>query len=110
MEKTIELSIDAEGMKNRIDKFGRVYLYRVANVSLDKVTLEKHLSAVKNTFDGKNVLSVKINDETKVGTVTQKLDSVLIASISKKVDEVAVNFIMGEKVIESIDFSGVMSA
>lgn len=107
MEKTIML-VNNDDIKKRIAK-GKIYLYRISSVILDKITFEKHLTNINNSFDRIDVLSAKITDETKVGVVTQKLDSVLVASVSKKIDEIAIDFIMGDKAIESIDFSGVTS-
>lgn len=87
-------------------KGNTVYLYRIASVSVDKVTLEKHLAKIDDSLEKKKVAS--ISDETDVGTVTQKLSSDLIADISKRVDEVAVDFEMVEKTITSFDFKGIV--
>ncbi len=103
------------------EKFKDVgYLYRVASVSIDRVMLEKHKVNVMETFpvvrnhdcgiDGLEELiknksySCTISDETKVGTVTQKVVVSLIAEVSKRVDEIVVDFEMGEKTIKKIQW------
>ena len=108
------LKIDGT-FSNEIVLNRRIYLYRVASVNIDKVTLEKHLVTLLDTLalagllDGKGGITTEMNDENKVGTVTQKMRVSLIADISKRVDEVAVDFEMDGKMIKSIDFKGVIS-
>lgn len=70
---------------------GVKYLYVVSSVNLDKVTLSKHTVIPLNTFNASGVIH-KITDDTKVGTVTQKMSKVIIPIVSKKVDCVAVDF------------------
>jgi len=84
----------------------QIYVYRVSSFSVDKVSLEKHLVSMLNTFEGTDLVA-ELNDETKVGTVTQKVISDLIPIVIKAVDEVASGFESNEKMIISIDFEGI---
>lgn len=115
------------------EKFKDVnYLYRVASVSMDRIILEKHKVDMMNTFssvleekhnynyhdvseDNRMLIlekvsdccgnySCTINDETKVGTVMQKVVASLIAVVSKRVDEIVIDFEMGEKTIKKIQW------
>jgi hypothetical protein len=104
MEKTVMVDIKVARdftMKHRIN------LYRVASVKIDKVTLEKHEVCLMNNLTTIS-LSCKINDDTKVGVITQKMVADIIDEISKKVDCVAVDFIMKDKLIIKINFDGVI--
>ena len=107
MKKTVIISKDAVADRGFPDK---MYLYRIAGVSLDKVTLDKHLVKLMSTLEKDSSFSAEMNDETKVGTVTEKMFSGIVRDVSKLVDFVAVDFKMDEKVITSIDFRGVIYA
>lgn len=96
MNKTIEISKD---VKLSDDK--KLYLYRVASFSVDKVTLEKHCVAVKDTFDRSSYVA-EINEDTKVGSITQKVDSSLVPFIIKSVDTVIADFEANEKLILNV--------
>ncbi len=103
------------------------YLYRVASVSVNRVTLEKHKVDMMNTFLSvdnnitdinrqrvgrgldeiyvpEKTYSCTISDETKVGSVMQKVVASLIAEVSKRVDEVVIDFEMGEKNVKKIQW------
>lgn len=102
MKKIVSLDgVDSTRINN-----GFIYLYRISSVNIDKVVLDKHLVKLEMTFEKNKV--VTLSDETEVGTVTQKIAPDLIADISKRVDEIAVDFEMGEKYISSFDFKGIV--
>lgn len=84
----------------------QIYVYRVSSFSVDKVSLEKHFVSMLNTFEG-NDLVAELNDETKVGVVTQKVVSDIIPIVIMAIDEVAVGFEANEKLITKIDFEGI---
>ena len=86
----------------------QIYVYRVASFSVDKVSLEKHLVSMLNTFEGSDLVA-ELNENTKVGTVTHKVSPTLIPTIIKSVDEVASLFESNEKMITNIDFEGIQS-
>ncbi len=89
MKKTVNLT----GMKDIH------YVYRIASVSMDRVTLEKHFVDLNNsTLDGgTQIVNYVINEDTKVGTVTQKMKDKLIPIMSKMVDSVVIDFKMEDK-------------
>ena len=84
----------------------QIYVYRVASFSVDKISLEKHLVSMLNTFEG-NELVAELNDETKVGSVTHRVAPHLISTVIKSVDDVASSFEANEKLITKIDFEGI---
>lgn len=102
MKKMIRIDV------SKIQDAGKrqIYVYRVASFSVDKVSLEKHLVSMLNTFEG-NDLVAELNEETKVGTVTHKVAADIIPVIIKTVDDVAVGFESNEKLITKIDFEGI---
>lgn len=102
MKKIIRIDV------SKIQEAGKrqVYVYRVASFSVDKISLEKHLVSMMNTFEG-NDLVAELNEETKVGSVTHKVAADLIPVVIKSVDEVASGFEANEKLITKIDFEGI---
>lgn len=102
MKKMIRIDV------SKIQDAGKrqVYVYRIASFSIDKISLEKHLVSMLNTFEG-NDLVAELNDETKVGSVTHKVAPDLIPVVIKSVDEVASSFEANEKLIIKIDFEGI---
>lgn len=106
MRKIVKIDVASANAGESVKK--QMYLYRIASVNVDKVTLEKHIVSIMNTFEDKEMVA-ELDDSTRVGTVTQKVTSSLIPTVSKSVDEVVSSFEMNEKVILSIDFKGVKS-
>lgn len=86
----------------------QIYIYRISSFSVDKISLEKHLVSMMNTFEG-NDLVAELNEDTKVGTVAFKVDQALIPIVVQAVDEVAVSFEANEKLITKINFDGVIA-
>ncbi len=86
----------------------QIYIYRISSFSVDKVSLEKHLVSMLNSFEA-NELVAEINEDTKVGTVTQKVSPELIPVLIKSVDEVLIAFAANEKMITDINFEGIKS-
>lgn len=84
----------------------KAVLYRVATVSLEKVTLEKHNVILLNSIVGMDITSI-ISEDTKVGTVTQKMKSDIVPEVSKRINDIARDFVMDDKVITEILFDGV---
>lgn len=85
------------------------YVYRIASVSMDRVTLEKHFVDLNNsTLDGgTQIVNYVINEDTKVGNVTQKMKDKLIPAVTKMVDAVVIDFKMDDKKgISAILFEG----
>lgn len=103
-KKIVKINAMVAGELERSDDV-RFYLYRIASMSMDRVVLEKHSVLPSSNFD-RNI-TAELSDDTKVGTITQKVVVSIIADITKRVDNVAVGFEMKEKTIRSIDFSGV---
>jgi len=102
MKKIIRIDV------SKIQDAGKrqIYVYRLASFSIDKVSLEKHLVSMMNSFEGDELVA-ELNEDTKVGMVTQKVVSDLIPAVVQLVDEVAVSFESNEKMITGINFSGV---
>jgi hypothetical protein len=102
MKKMIRIDV------SKIQDAGKrqIYVYRVSSFSVDKVSLEKHLVSMLNTFEG-NDLVAELNEDTKVGSVTQKVSPDLISTVIKSVDDVASGFEANEKLIIKIDFEGI---
>lgn len=105
MDKNVGIDVEIVSKQH---KGSRMYLYRISSVSIDKVTLEKHNVLLMNTIDNIRGVSAKLNDESKVGSVTQKMHSSIIAEVSKKVDAVIIDFEMDDKVITKVIFGGVI--
>lgn len=84
----------------------QIYVYRIASFSVDKISLEKHLVSTMNSFEGTDLVA-ELNEETKVGTVIQKVTLNIIPVIIKLVDEVASGFEANEKLITKICFDGI---
>ncbi len=104
MKKLIRIDI------KKIQDAGKrqIYVYRVSSFSVDKVSLEKHLVSMMNSFEG-NDLVAELNEETKVGSITNKVSPELIPTVIKSVDEVVAGFDSNEKMITKIDFDGIVS-
>lgn len=102
MKKVIRIDV------GKIQDAGKrqIYVYRVSSFSVDKISLEKHLVSMMNSFEGTDLVA-ELNDETKVGMVTQKVASDIIPDIIRLVDEVASGFDANEKMITKIDFEGI---
>lgn len=86
----------------------QIYVYRVSAFSVDKVSLEKHFVSMMNSFTGTDLVA-ELNDDTKVGTITNKVSPSIIPEVIKCIDEVASGFESNEKMITKIDFSGIVS-
>ena len=86
----------------------QIYIYRISSFSVDKVSLEKHLVSMMNSFEGTDLVA-ELNEDTKVGVVTFKVAPALIPVIVQAVDEVAVSFEADEKLITEINFNGVIA-
>ncbi len=84
----------------------QIYVYRLASFSIDKVSLEKHLVSMLNSFEGDELVA-ELNEDTKVGIVTHRINPVLIPVVSQLIDEVAASFESNEKMITDINFSGI---
>ncbi len=98
-------------MKKIVDLTGHTdikYVYRISSVSIDKVTLEKHIVDLNNrNLEGGQVVNYEITEETKVGTVTQKVLSSLIPVVTKMVDAAVIDFKIEDKSgISAILFEG----
>lgn len=102
MKKIIKIDV------SKIQEAGKrqIYVYRVSGFNIDKISLDKHLVSILNTFEG-NDLVAELNDATRVGTITQRVSSDLIPIVIKSVDEVASGFETNEKLIIKIDFDGI---
>jgi len=102
MKKVIRIDV------GKIQDAGKrqIYVYRVSSFSVDKISLEKHLVSMMNSFEGTDLVA-ELNDETKVGMVTQKVAADIIPDIIRLVDEVASGFDANEKMITKIDFEGI---
>lgn len=74
------------------------YVYRISSVSIDKVTLEKHSVDLGNrNLEGGQIVNYEISDDTKVGSVTQKIRDNLIAQVTKMVDAIIIEFNIEDK-------------
>ncbi len=102
MKKIIKIDItQVKDAGNR-----QIYVYRIASFSIDKISLEKHSVSIMNSFEA-NELVAELNEDTKVGVVTQKVSLELIPVIMQAVDEVVSGFESSEKMITKINFSGI---
>lgn len=86
----------------------QIYVYRIASFSVDKISLEKHLVSTMNSFEGTDLVA-ELNEETKVGTITQKVLLDIIPVVILLVDEVASSFEVDEKHITKVNFEGIKS-
>lgn len=84
----------------------QIYVYRIASFSVDKISLEKHLVSTMNSFEGTELVA-ELNEDTKVGTVTQKLALDLIPVVIQSIDQVMSGFEANEKLITKISFEGI---
>lgn len=103
MKKVIKIN------KNIVDTVGKnqLYVYRISGFNLDKISLEKHLVVLNNSFDTDNV--AELNEDTKVGIITQKVASELLPILIQFVDNVAISFESNEKMITAVSFLGISS-
>lgn len=79
------------------------YIYRIADVNLDKVTLEKYKVKLERTLD--KIYSAKITDEDMVGRIVQKVEAESLIFASYNVDEFILDFAMnpsGKTIIKII--------
>lgn len=84
----------------------QIYVYRLASFSIDKISLEKHLVSMMNSFEGEELVA-ELNEETKVGTITHRVSLDIVPTVIMLVDEVASGFEANEKLITKIDFEGI---
>lgn len=70
--------------------FGKKYVYRIASVNVNKATLEKYILVMNKNLDN-NSYSFKINDDTYVGSVTQKVSNDIVDIITLGVDNLVID-------------------
>ena len=74
------------------------YVYRISSISVDKISMEKHAVDLGNRkLDDVPDVTFEISDDTKVGSVTQKLKDNLIAKVTKMVDVIILDFNIEDK-------------
>lgn len=92
-----------------VDKDYVKYVYRVADITLNKVRLEKHEVIPVLNFDKEPVavISDSKDNYTIVGTLILKVSSKVIDDLSLKVDKILTNIIIEKSELNYYDSIGI---